>query len=71
MRLLDDVPKLKITKVGRFNDKGEPIHWAFDGSSHPQSSGVYVDFEKGAELFCGYTIEELHEIYLTDMEDRL
>jgi hypothetical protein len=71
VKLLDDVPKLKITKVGSFNDKGEPTHWAFDGSSHPQSSGFYVDFGKGIELFNGYTIEELHEIYLADMEGRL
>jgi hypothetical protein len=55
-------PKLLIETIGGFDDEGKLINWKFDGSSHPHSVGVYIDLEKGIELYGGYTIEELKEV---------
>jgi hypothetical protein len=60
------IPKLKIDMIGVFDDEGKPINWKFDGSSHPYSVGVYIDLVNGIELYGGYTIEELKEIYLNN-----
>jgi hypothetical protein len=59
-------PKLIITTIGSFDNEGKPTLWQFDGSSHPNYVGVYIDLEKRIELYGGYTIEELNEIYLNN-----
>ena len=56
-------PKLTIITIGSFDTEGKAINWKFDGSSHPNSVGVYIDLEKGIELYGGYTIGELNKIY--------
>tara|TARA_R110000787_G_scaffold272587_1_gene380061 strand:- start:464 stop:676 length:213 start_codon:yes stop_codon:yes gene_type:complete len=55
-------PKLIITTIGNFDAEGKPVWWQFDGSSHSNSVGKYIDYEKGIELYGGYTIEELKKI---------
>ena len=56
------IPKLKIDIIGSFDFEGKAINWTFYGSSHPHSVGVYIDLEKGIELYGGYTLTELKEI---------
>ena len=56
-------PKLTIITIGSFDTEGKAINWKFGGSSHPNSVGVYIDLEKGIELYGGYTIGELNKIY--------
>jgi hypothetical protein len=60
-------PKLPIDTIGSFNNKGSPINWNFNGSNHPNSVGVYEDFEKGILLYGGYTAGELKEIALANI----
>ena len=58
-------PKLIIKTIGSFDNDGKPVKWTFDGSCHSNSFGVYIDLEKGIELYGGYTIEELKEIRMS------
>jgi hypothetical protein len=56
-------PKLTITTIGSFDTEGKPTLWQFDGFYHFNSIGLYIDLEKGIQLYGGYTIGELKRIY--------
>ena len=55
-----DIPKLKIISIGSFDTEGKPKGWRFDGSSNPQSVGLYIS--EDWYLHGGYTVEELKVI---------
>ena len=59
-----NIPKLRIKKIGGFNDDGSvDAGWCFDGKSHPNSIGHYIDAEKNIYLIAGYTVSELRAIH--------